>query len=219
MSEHHSNIDLSNESASKVQDAIKRRGQRVVKLRKKLIGASRLDFCDGFKWSAQSLKAWELGWGGGLSEARAQDLAQHIKDKYGIYITIPWLMHGIGIPPSLVTKELDISKEEHIAKELSVFKELDGSIDAIVDDDGMAPILYPGDLVGGILKTDFASAIGKQCIVIDDIGQIHIRFLEKGDAKNLYHLVCCNEKTSLPKKKTNIAIQAVATIEWIRRRS
>lgn len=202
------------------QNNIKQRGQRILELRKKLLGVSRADFCKGFKWSAQSLKAWELSWGGGLSEDRAKDLVKHLREKYDIHTTASWLMHGIGMPPRAVTAGFEISaeEEEHIAKELLMFRELSGSVDAIMQDDGMIPAFYPGDFVGGILTSSYEVAIDKECIITDASGQTYIRTLKKGDKKNFYHLVCCNTSTSLPKEIKNISIQSVAPIVWIRRR-
>ena len=196
-----------------------KRGERVRYLREQLLGLSRAGFCKDFDWSPQSLKAWELNWGGGLSKDRAKDLAQHLK-KFDIYTTVSWLMHGIGIPPTALTKDFDISEEEeeHIAKELLLFREVTGAVDAIVEDDAMTPIFYPGDYVGGIIVKNPLSALDKQCIVTDAGGHVHIRTLRKGDKENFYHLACSNQNTNLTKEIRNISLKTIAPIVWVRRR-
>lgn len=207
-----------NEGSAQSESII--RGQRILEIRKKLLGISRAKFCKGFEWSTQSLKAWELSWGGGLNEERAKDLAKHLKAKYDIYTTASWLMHGIGMPPRAVTTDFNVSEEEeeHIAKELLLFREIPDAMDTIMIDEGMIPAFYPGDFVGGILTKDISSAIDKECIIIDGSGQTYVRTLKQGDKKNFYHLSCCNEKTTMPKEIKNISIQSVAPIVWIRRR-
>lgn len=201
------------------ETSVQKRGQRVRYIREKLLRLSRAEFCKGFEWSPQSLKTWELGWGGGLGEERAKDLVKHLKT-FDIYTTTPWLMHGIGMAPTALTSDLNISEEEedHIAKELLVFREIKGAVDAIVGDDSMVPIFYPGDYVGGILTKNAISAINKQCIITDTAGNTYIRTLNKGDKENFYHLTCFNQNTSLMKEIKNAPIQTVAPIVWVRRR-
>lgn len=201
------------------QNDAQKRGQRVRYLREKLLGLSRAEFCNDFDWSPQSLKAWELSWGGGLSEERAKDLTQHLK-KYDIYASVPWIMHGIGRPPIAITDELNICEEEeaHIAKELLLFKEIPNTVDTIIEDNTMTPLLHPGDYVGGITTSNRELALNKPCIIVDTTGQIHVRILQKGDKKNFYHLVCFNTDKNSKKTTKNIPIQSVAPIVWIRKR-
>lgn len=203
----------------KDKSEIEERGKRVQFIRKELLGLSRSDFCKNFSLSPQSLKAWELSWGGGLNEDRARDLTCHLK-KLGIHTTVPWLMHGIGNPPSPLTNEMYVSEEEeeHIAKELLLFRELSDTVDTIMDDDSMAPLLYAGDYVGGILVSDPKLAINQMCIITDSNGTTFVRTLKTGDKEKFYHLESFNKENGVFKVIKNTPVKAVAPILWIRRR-
>lgn len=203
----------------KDKSEIEERGKRVQFIRKELLGLSRSDFCKNFSLSPQSLKAWELSWGGGLNEDRARDLTCHLK-KLGIHTTVPWLMHGIGNPPSPLTNEVYISEEEeeHIAKELLLFRELSGAVDTIIDDDCMAPLLYAGDYIGGVIVSEPKLAIDQICIVTDSNGKTFVRTLKAGDKINFYHLQSFNEDNRSSVEIRNIPIKTAAPVLWIRRR-
>lgn len=201
------------------KSAIQERGLRVRYIREKLLEISREDFCINFSFTPQSLKAWELSWGGGLNEDRAKDLAAHLK-KLGIYTTASWLMHGIGDQPAPMTNECFVSEEddEHIAKELLVFRELSNTVDTIIDDDSMAPFLLSGDYVAGILMSNPSLAINQPCIITDNSGKVTVRILRKGDKGNFYHLEIYNKKSGTTKDIKNIPIKSAAPILWIRKR-
>ncbi len=201
------------------KSAIQERGTRVRYIREKLLELSREDFCVNFSFTPQSLKAWELNWGGGLNEDRAKDLVCHLK-KLGIYTTASWLMHGIGDQPAPMTNECFVSEEDddHIAKELLVFRELDNTIDTIIDDDSMAPFLLSGDYVAGILMSNSSLAIDQPCIITDNSGKLYVRILRKGDKENFYHLETFNKKSGATKDIKNIPIKSSAPILWIRKR-
>ncbi len=203
----------------KNKSVIQERGQRVRYIREKLLELSREDFCINFPLSPQSLKAWELSWGGGLNEDRAKDLAAHLK-KLGIYTTASWLMHGIGHPPSPLTSDSYVSEEEdeHIAKELLLFRELPNAVDTIIDDDSMAPFLYTGDYVAGILVSNPMLAIDQQCIITDNSDKIYVRILKKGDKENFYHLEIFNKESGFTKEIKNMPVKSAAPILWIRKR-
>lgn len=201
------------------KSAIQERGLRVRYIREKLLELSREDFCANFSFTSQSLKAWELNWGGGLNEDRAKDLACHLK-KLGIYTTASWLMHGIGDQPAPMTNESFVSEEddEHIAKELLLFREQANTVDTIIDDDSMAPFLLSGDYVAGILMSNLSLAIDQPCIVTDNHGKMVVRILRKGDKENFYHLEAINKKSGVAKDIKNIPIKSAAPILWIRKR-
>lgn len=205
-----SNIDLSSPEE---------RGNRVRYVRDRLLGLSREDFCKNSEVKHPSLKAWELAWGGGLTESGAKKFVKRAA-QLGVYCTVPWLMHGIGKHAILITKDINIfeEKEEHITKELLVFRELPGAIDTVVKDDAMIPLLYPDNYVGGIILENTEDAVDKECIVVDANGDFYVRVLKHGDETGRYNLICLNEHPHLAKKEIkNIQIQIVAPIIWIRR--
>ena len=195
------------------------RGKRIRFIREHLLSLTREEFCRDANFTAQSLKGWELAWGGGLSQPGALKIVKRSKD-FNIYCTESWLMHGIGKNAIKITKDLNIEEgdEDHIAKELLLFRELRNSIDTVINDDGMMPFLYPGNYVGGIIVKNIERAIGKECIIIADNDEILVRILKNGEESGCYDLVCLNKSAALVKKEIkNTAIKFAAPIIWTRR--
>jgi hypothetical protein len=195
------------------------RGKRIKYIREQLIAFTREEFCRDAHFTAQSLKGWELAWGGGLSQQGAVKIVKRSK-ALNIYCTVPWLMHGIGKDATCITKDFNIQDgdEDHIAKELLLFRELQNAITTVIKDDSMIPLLYPGNYVGGIVVNNVEDAIGQGCIIVADNDEILIRILKPGEEPARYHLACFNENTTLVKKEIkNVAIQFAAPIVWIRR--
>lgn len=195
------------------------RGKRIRFIREHLLSLAREEFCRDSNITAQSLKGWELAWGGGLSQQGAVKIVKRAKE-LNIYCTESWLIHGIGRNATPITKDLDIQEgdESHVAKELLLFRELQHSIDTVIKDDGMVPFLYPGNYVGGIIVSNIENAIGKECIIIADNDEIFVRILKHGEEPARYDLICFNEHPTLVKKEIkNTAIKFAAPIVWIRR--
>jgi hypothetical protein len=195
------------------------RGKRLRFIREHLLSLTREEFCRDSNITPQSLKGWELAWGGGLSQPGAKKVVKRSKE-LNIYCTESWLMHGVGRSATIITKDLNLEEgdENHIAKELLLFRELEHSIDTVIKDDGMLPFLYPGSYVGGIIVKNIENAIGKECIIVADNNEILVRILKHSDEPTRYDLVCLNENTTSVKKEIkNTAIQYAAPIVWIRR--
>jgi len=195
------------------------RGKRVRFIREHLLSLTREEFCRNSNITAQSLKGWELAWGGGLSQPGAEKFVKRVKE-LNVYCTALWLLHGVGRDAVKITKDIDIEEgeEDHIAKELLLFRELPYSIDTIIKDDGMIPFLYPGNYVGGIIVRNIESAIGKECIIIADNDEILVRIIKHGKESSRYDLICINQNTVLVKKEIkNTAIKFAAPIVWTRR--
>lgn len=195
------------------------RGKRIRYIRQHLLSLPREEFCRDSNITAQSLKGWELAWGGGLSQQGAEKLVKRVKE-FNIYCTASWLMHGVGRDATKITKDLDIQEDEesHIAKELLLFRELQHSIDTVIRDDCMIPFLYPGNYVGGIIVQNIENAIGKECIIIADNDEVLVRILKHGNEPARYDLTCLNEHTTLVKKEIkNTTIKFAAPIVWTRR--
>lgn len=195
------------------------RGKRIRFIREHLLSLTREELCRDSNITPQSLKGWELAWGGGLSQQGALKIVKRAKE-LNIYCTESWLMHGIGRAATPITKDLDIQDgdESHIAKELLLFRELKNSIDTVIKDDAMIPYLYPGNYVGGIIVNNIENAIGKECIIIADNDEIFVRILKSGEESAHYDLTCLNNNTTLVKKEIkNTAIKFAAPIVWIRR--
>lgn len=195
------------------------RGKRIRFIRDHLLSLTRDEFCENADMTLAALKGWELAWGGGLSQQGAEKIVKRAK-QLNIYCSDSWLMHGIGREAIYLTKAMDIqeSDEKHLAKELLLFRELKNSIDSVIKDDGMTPVLYPGNYVGGIISNKIDHAIGKECILIDENDDVYIRILKQGDKLGFYNLCCLNPSPSFVKKEIkNISIKLAAPIIWIRR--
>ena len=195
------------------------RGKRLRFIREHLLSLAREEFCRDSNITSQSLKGWELAWGGGLSQPGAKKVVKRAKE-LNVYCTESWLLHGVGRSATIITKDLDLEEgdENHIAKELLLFRELEYSIDTVIKDDGMLPFLHPGSYVGGIIVSNIANAIGKECIIVADNDEILVRLLKPGEEPARYDLVCLNENTTSVKKEIkNTAIKFAAPIVWIRR--
>jgi hypothetical protein len=194
------------------------RGTRIKFISEQLLSLSREEFCRNCNLTAQSLKGWELAWGGGLSQQGAVKIAKRAKE-LNIYCTDFWLMHGIGKPATHITKDLELEEgdERHIAKELLLFREQKNTLDTLITDDSMIPFLYPGDYVAGIRVNHIENAIGKECIVVTDNDEVFVRILRHGTESGRDDLICINEHALIKKKIQNIVIKFVAPVVWIRR--
>ncbi|MBA3536089.1 MAG: hypothetical protein H0T84_05690 [Tatlockia sp.] len=195
------------------------RGKRIRFLREQILSLAREEFCRNSNITPQSLKGWELAWGGGLSQPGAKKVVKRAKE-LNVYCTESWLMHGVGRSATIITKDLNLEEgdENHIAKELLLFRELEHSIDTVIKDDAMLPFLYPGNYVGGTIVKNIENAIGKECIIVADNNEILVRILKRGREPSRYDLVCLNENTTSVKKEIkDTVIQYAAPIIWIRR--
>lgn len=194
------------------------RGKRIRFIRDHLLNLTREEFCKNSEITAAALKGWELGWGGGLTTQGAEKIVKRARE-LNVYCTNSWLIHGIGREAVFLTKDLDIQEddENHIAKELLLFSEIQNSITTIVKDDSMIPTFYPGNYVGGIIVSDIKKAFGKECIIVDNYDNTYVRILDGGDNSNLFNLYCTNQNTSLKKEIKNITIKFAAPIIWFRK--
>ncbi len=195
------------------------RGIRIRFIRDNLLALTREKFCEHTDITLQSLKGWELGWGGGLTVKGAEKIVKRAKE-LNVSCTCSWLMHEIGREAVCFTNDLDINNhlDEHIAKELLLFKEQHNAIVSIVSDDAMAPMLCAGNYVGGIAVNNIEVAVGKECILTDDNGKIYIRILKKGDEPGLYNLCSLNSNLILANDAIkNVSVQIAAPIVFIRK--
>ena len=197
------------------------RAKRVQYIRKHLLDITRPQFCEDTDIAIQSLKGWELAWGGGLTAKGAEKIVQRAKS-LGLYCTTSWLLHGIGAKATHFTHDLETSNQEdkQIVKELLLFREQSNTIDTAITDDAMLPLLYPGNFVAGILTRDIKNCIGKECIAVDEHDNVYVRVIKESNKPDLYNLTCLNDQPNLAKKEIrNIKLKAAAIICWIRRKS
>lgn len=203
-----------------IPDSPEARGMRIKYIRANLLNMKRKDFCEGTTIGIPTLKGWELGLGGGVSKVGAGKVVTKL-EKIGIYCSVNWILHGLGQPPQAGTYAKHQSDEEkQIVDELLLFRQQKDAIDSMVVDDGMIPLLYPGNYVAGIISKDTDSCIGKECIIITEHNEKLVRILKQGDLPGKYTLSCINSQSDLvePHKK-NVGIITAAPIIFIRRKN
>ncbi|ODN42863.1 hypothetical protein [Piscirickettsia litoralis] len=188
------------------------RGKRLREIRETLLsGITRIEFSQASNISSTSLKGWELGWGGGLTNKGCSKLIDYFTSQ-NVSCTQAWLMFGVGEAPSLANS--NALAESAIQNELATFKQQQNAINAYISDDSMLPYLYPKTHVAGITQPDIHQAIGCECIIFDKDYNTHIRVLEYSAKSGAFNLSPLNK--SYP-RLTDIEVITAAPIIWTRR--
>jgi HTH-type transcriptional regulator, cell division transcriptional repressor len=205
------------------------RGERLEILRK-MACLTRKAIEEKYAISANTIQSWESGKAGGLTERGAQRIIPLLQ-REGIYCTVDWLLHGIGIPPQISNPQFEIheapakyhlSEDTVIIKELLAFKNnYENSIDMIVNDDGLALHYKPGDYVAGIGRTKqlIASLIGSDCIVQTVNNEVLLRRIKSSQKPGFYELMCTNLVTAVERPMLyEQELICAAPVVWHRRR-
>lgn len=205
------------------------RGKRV-RLVRNMTDLTIDDFADKIGVSNRTVKYWENGESGGLSEKGAEKIVE-ASDILNIQCSIIWLLYGAGFHPILTGKSYNnaLPLENNITNDFndSIKKEahyfISNNLNAItmqITDDGMEPYLIAGDIVGGKRKQnrDIKSALHRDCIIETKNQQLFCRRLLPGAKPKLFNLCCINQKASAPFIITDIEIISAAPIIWIRRK-
>ncbi len=214
------------------------RAMRVMGIRKSL-GLSRREFTKNFGIAAGTLQHWERPDDlSGLTEKGAEKLARLLLNA-GVQVSAEWLLYGVGAQPVIpedkdrknIIQPENTSKsgKKHkktsdtastIKQELQYFHELhDHAVSLRVSDDGMEPVLLEGDYVAGtkLFKNDIKKAIGKDCIVMTEDGELLARRLVASDIPGLYDLQCRNFDSKVkPLAIYNVGLIFAAPIVWVR---
>lgn len=171
---------------------------------------------------------------GGLSEKAARTITK-VLEKQGVICQMNWLLYGQGIPPLLLSPDKTLAKQQ-----LEFLRLVDGDLDndtfikgeierfstflpnnivTRVQDDGMEPIYFAGDIVGGIKLYDdqIQRAIGKICITEASSKQILVRKLLQDDQNtNKYKLCCINQNVlGVPSIIANVDLISAALISHV----
>ncbi len=133
------------------------RGERLRQLRDAL-RLSRAKLANGIQVSMSTVQGWENARFGGLTEQGAQRLCDYFHS-LGVVVSLEWLLYGVGEHPiehgqqdAVAASHFNkpFNDEQAIFKELKLFQEHHhNSIDVIVSDNAMAPLVQKGDLVAG----------------------------------------------------------------------
>lgn len=214
-----------------IQKLAKERAQRLRQVREYL-RYTRAKFCEkyvAYGITPRTLESWELATWRGLTLDGAERLVKIFQDEEGIPVTIEWLLFGKGDSPITHKKKPefdffdknDLPEYALIAQELQMFhRHNQNAVDTVVNDDGLAPLLIPGDYVAGIryVDKDIEKAVGKICIVQLPAGNVLIRFVVAGKSNELFTISCLNQKTSaLDPLLSDIELFSAAPILWVRK--
>ncbi len=211
------------------------RGKRLKSLRN-LAGLSRKALNEKYRVSDGTLRGWEEGRFGGLTEQGAEKMLA-IYQQEGIQCSLSWLLHGNGIGPQVLSKVSSIigettgsyqsnrttaDAEQAILQELSLFRQLHPkTLDMIVHDDAMEPYFGIGDIVAGeahpIEQID--DLMGYICIIETVRGDLYLRRLRQGSKSGLYNLWCLNLNSNLLQPILyDVEIRSIAVVVWHRRK-
>lgn len=201
---------------------IQQRAQRVRQLRK-FLKLSRRQFSLVSYIPSDTLRNWEQGRYGGLTEKGARKLVD-VFEKKNVHLSVAWLLYGLGrCPVGLVdSKELKIPIDDAslIAQELDYFHQLNpDAVDYQVVDESMLPCFLPGDYVAGrwLSETNFNQVIGLPCLVKTREDTLVFGQLIFDQQKNRYSLRKLNVK-SYDSELENLRINRLAPVLWIRRK-
>lgn len=173
-------------------------GKRIQKVRIELLDFSRAAFCKHIHISAQTLKGWELGWGGGPTENSIKKLSNDLKS-IGVFCSEAWLKHGIGPQASFYNGIISYTNEDILAAaEIVQFRENTPTktIDTIIRDVSLSPLVIPGDYVAGVALDNPAKAIGKECIIITTSNLFFTKVVRQGSQLKMYDLECLSPENS-----------------------
>ena len=209
------------------------RGLRLKRLRN-LANLTRRDIEDKYLIKINTLKGWEVGRHGGLTEKGAIKILK-ILEQEGVICNLDWILYGIGKGPTVAEKfetepeeesdapiHLKESEEKQIIDELIFFKQNHvNSIDLIVEDDSMEPCYHTNDYVAGIKRFDkeIDKLTGLNCIVQTVDGRMLLRNLRKGMNEGCYNLISLNTQCNIDEPVIyNIELVSAAPVIWQRRK-
>lgn len=203
------------------------RGKRV-RLVRNMIDLTINDFALKIGVSDRTIKYWENGEAGGLTEKGAEKIVNSCNE-IGLQCGIIWLLHGAGTQPVLIDKPYQTSlslttpannDSDIIKKEVHYFHANNSNaITMQITDDSMEPYFNIGDIVGGKRKPnkELIKALHQDCIIETKDQQIFCRRLLPGSQPRLFNLCCTNQKTNEIFVVTDVEISSAAPIIWIRR--
>lgn len=199
-----------------------------------LANLSRQELCEQEGLNYNTLRGWELGRFGGLSEGGAKRVSLRLLEA-GIVCSADWLLYEIGPPPEVnltpnhartetVLTCADATPDQEkqnklITEELQLFRtHYARSLDFLVRDESMLPQFEPGDIVAGVKTTDFESLIGKVAIVVLKEGTILLRQVHQDpNHPHRFMLIATNIGAGASHSAlSNVKIHAAARVLWHR---
>lgn len=224
-------IIMDQETTTDTLSTPKERGLRLKRLRN-LANLSRRDIEDKYYIKINTLKGWEVGRHGGLTEKGAIKIL-NILEQEGVICTLDWILYDIGRGPTVAEKfdtepeeEITVpthikeSEEKQIIDELIFFRQNHANtIDLIIDDDSMEPCYKKGMYVAGIKRFEdkIGKVVGHNCIVQTTNGRLLLRNLRKGSKPGSYNLICLNTQSNINEPVIyNTELVSAAPVIWQR---
>ena len=202
-----------------IENLPKLRGQRL-KWMRNIANLSQQAFCERHDFNLSTLKGWETGRHGGLTEKAAEKIIIALTHE-NISCSLSWLLYNTGDKPKLVDKSTIVPSqhEQYILDELNLFREHTGDIlSYLMQDDSMLPHYKVGALVAGprYQQSDMLKLIKHDCIVETSAGLL-CRYLNQMDDQYRATLTCLNHQASVEKTVLQqVKIISVAPIIWQR---
>jgi hypothetical protein len=193
-------------------------------------------FCSKHNIPRSTLFAWKRGIQS-LTVKGAERLVKAFEHE-NLICTTNWFLEGTGLPPRTL-KEVEqgalpvlgyykteqdfdetLDEEIKLLREIEFFRQMyANSRVLLVTDDGMMPIIKPGDYVAGltVAKDQIDTTLNQICLIELSSDQIFLRHLSKGSGPECYILSCLNPRTSVESPTLfNVKIKSVAPLVWIR---
>ncbi len=194
------------------------RGKRLTDVRN-LLRMKRLEFSDFLAISQYTIRSWEQGQYGGLTEKGAMAIREKIMEK-GLYFHEDWLMNGTGKFPIFLDAEeqqqtLQNKDKILIQKESHEFqKNYPNHLILEISDLNMSPFFEVGDLIGGVIISPdhYATAIKMLCIFQPNEETILYRqFVENIHGHYIFQHPITHQQEIYP------SILKLAPMLWLRR--
>lgn len=199
-------------------DLPKQRGQRLKKVRN-MTNMSRLEMCEQHDFNVNTLKGWEIGRHGGLTENAAKMLCEAFAT-HGVICTVEWLLSNTGAAPQLIaefnSKVPPKQKESlQIENELNFLRQsYTGIVDTQLNDNAMMPFYAKGDFVAGVEQSNKFEKLDKQRVIVKLANdKTVVRELRKCTKHKTLCLFASNSKT---KDLHQPEIVSIAHIIWHR---
>lgn len=192
------------------------RGKRLKRLRT-LANLNRKIVEEKYGINLNTLKGWELGRHGGITEKGAKKILTMCESE-GVTCDLNWLLYATGPAPILQERMSPHSNKviNKIAQEILFFHQNNkNATELMITDDSMAPCFQPGDYVAGVKRDNNAidKLLGMHCIIECEQGTF-LRTLQQSNKENFYNLIGCLEKYNLQEVK----LISAAPVTWHRKK-
>jgi transcriptional regulator with XRE-family HTH domain len=219
-----------------ISEHIKRERGKRVRVIRSMLDFSIKELAKKIGFSDRTVKSWEQGDAGGLTEKGANKIIA-VAEKNDLRCELTWLMHGVGAQPSssnpIFNKPMVINEQpsKMIASKKIIDSGIKNEIDCFhannanaiilqITDDSMEPTFISGAIVGGRRQTFAAinELLYQDCIVETSNNQTLCRRLTPGTQPDRFNLRCLNQNTRQATTELNdVELLSAAMVTWYRK--